>query len=119
MARIQQLGIWRARAKRRTVGTMRFLPACTAIVLLCAAARADAQPPAARIDGVVTDSVHARPLVGALVFATPIGARGGAIRSVFSDSAGHYVIDSLAAGTYAVDFTHAFADSLALNVPPV
>jgi len=98
---------------------MRFLDACTVIVLLCAAARVDAQLPAARIDGVVTDSVHARPLVGALVFATPIGVRGGSMRSVFSDSAGRYVIDSLAAGTYAVDFTHPFADSLALNMPPV
>jgi hypothetical protein len=123
MARIQQLGIWRARVNRRTIGTMRLLPACIVapvlmvIVSLCAAAHVEGQT--ARIVGLVTDSVHTRPLVGALVFVTPIAARGGSIRSAFSDSAGRYVIDSLAAGTYAVDFTHPFADSLALNVPPV
>src|SRR3954447_25061630 len=89
-----------------------------AIATLCAVAHADAQLPTARIEGVVTDSVHARPLLGALVFATPVGSRGSVIRSVLSDVQGHYLIDSLAPGKYAVDFTHAFADSLVLNVPP-
>jgi hypothetical protein len=86
---------------------------------LCSATDLEGQLPAGRIDGVVTDSVHSRPLVGALVFVTPIGATRGAIRSAVSDDAGRYVVDSLAAGSYSVDFTHPFADSLALNVPPV
>jgi len=88
-------------------------------MLLCGASNLEGQRPTGRIDGVVTDSVHSRPLVGALVFVAPIGARSGAIRSAVSDDRGRYVVDSLGAGAYSVDFTHPFADSLALNIPPI
>ncbi|MEO8335220.1 MAG: carboxypeptidase-like regulatory domain-containing protein [bacterium] len=89
-----------------------------AVAAALGAAELHAQLPTARIDGVVADSVHARPLVGALVFVTPIGAARGSIRSAVSDDSGHYAIDRLDAGTYSVDFTHPFVDSLVLNIPP-
>jgi hypothetical protein len=89
------------------------------VAVLCGASPLVGQLPTGRIDGLVTDSVHSRPLVGALVFAAPIGARRGVIRSAISDDRGRYSIDSLGAGAYSVDFTHPFADSLTLNIPPI
>ncbi|MEO5817172.1 MAG: carboxypeptidase-like regulatory domain-containing protein [Gemmatimonadaceae bacterium] len=101
----------------RNGAAARLLLAVTAA--LYGATNLDAQLPTGRIDGVVTDSVHSRPLTGALVFVTPIGTKRGSIRSAVADAVGRYVVDSLAAGGYSVDFTHPFADSLALDVPPV
>lgn len=70
----------------------------------------------ARIEGTVTDSIHAKPLSGALVFATPVAQGNGAIRSAVTDDRGRYLIDTLRAGRYRLDFSHPLLDSLEVTL---
>lgn len=73
---------------------------------------------AGRLDGTVTDSVHARPLSGVRVQAlgveSPEQMRGAAT----TDSAGQFRIDSLPPGRYMVGFESPLLDSLEMAVPP-
>ncbi|HEX7980995.1 MAG TPA: carboxypeptidase-like regulatory domain-containing protein [Gemmatimonadaceae bacterium] len=86
---------------------------------LCIAARAHAQDERSRrIEGIVFDSVHARPLAGAHVVAVGGAAQSEVYREAMSDSAGRYRIDSLAAGRYVVGFESALLDSLEVTVSP-
>src|SRR5690349_9505038 len=92
----------------------RRLPVSTLVVLsLALASRASAQGgQAGRVEGVVYDSVHARPLRGAHVVAVGTGAQSEVRRDATSDSAGRYHIDALPQGHYAVGFESALLDSL-------
>ena len=101
---------------------MRRLPPLAFLALLTAVAAgplpAQGTGALARISGLVTDSVHVKPLADAIVFLTPVGTKTGGIRSVISDVKGSFVIDSLPAGRYTVDFTHPLLDTLELTLPP-
>jgi len=86
--------------------------ALTALVLL--AQRAVAQQ-SARIDGVLTDSAHQKPLSDAAVFVTRLEpAQPEFSRTLISDKDGRYHLDSLVAGRYSVMFSHPALDSLDL-----
>jgi hypothetical protein len=71
-----------------------------------------------RVEGVVFDSVHARPLAGVRVLAVGAGARTDVRGNAISDSAGRYHIDSLPAGQYMVGFESPLLDSLEIVLPP-
>ena len=80
---------------------------------------AAAQRPAlGRIDGVVTDSVHASALPGALVLLARRNADTMLSRSTTTDTAGHFTFDSLPPGDYVVALESAMLDSLELSMPP-
>jgi hypothetical protein len=69
-----------------------------------------------RIDGRVRDSVHAKPLSGAVVIAIGPGPAQG-FHSAMSGEDGRFHLDSLPDGRYRVSFTHPFLDSLDLVLP--
>jgi hypothetical protein len=71
-----------------------------------------------RIEGVVYDSVHARPLANATVAAAGTGSQSEVRRNVTTDLAGHYHIDSLAAGRYVVGLESPLLDSLEVVQSP-
>jgi hypothetical protein len=76
-----------------------------------------AQSTFGRIEGVVTDSAHARWPEGASVLAIrtePPEHSGGAT----VDNRGRYRIDSLPAGRYMVELASPFLDSLEITLPP-
>jgi hypothetical protein len=86
---------------------------------LCIAPRAHAQSESGgRIEGVVYDSVHHRPLAGTHVVAVGTGARSAVRGDATSDSLGRYHIDSLPLGQYIIGFESALLDSLEVNVSP-
>ncbi len=88
-----------------------------ALSLLVATSAALAQDPVhARVSGTVTDSVRVKPLADAIVFLTPVGTRAGGIRSAITDARGRFDIDSLLAGRYTIEFTHALLDTLELTL---
>ena len=71
---------------------------------------------AARVDGVVFDSLGNRPLAGAtvqLIEAPP----GRASYSAQTDSIGRFIIDSVKAGNYVAGFLHPLLDSLGVGAP--
>ena len=82
------------------------------------AAVAAAQAARGRIDGVVTDSVHASALPGALVMLARRNADVMLSRSTTTDSAGRFAFDSLPPGEYVVALESAMLDSLELALPP-
>src|SRR5690348_14233926 len=92
----------------------------TAIALmLCFARSSDAQTEnGGRIEGVVYDSVHARPLRDAHVVAVGTGAQSEVRRESTTDSTGRYRIDSLPSGRYIVGFESALLDSLEVTLSP-
>ena len=72
-----------------------------------------------RIEGVVTDSVHKRPLAEAMIYVQRLEpAQPEFFRTLSTDKDGRYRLDSLNAGRYSVSFTHAMLDSLELQLPP-
>ncbi|MFL5620447.1 MAG: carboxypeptidase regulatory-like domain-containing protein [Gemmatimonadaceae bacterium] len=76
-----------------------------------------AQSAPGRIEGIVTDSAHARWPEGASVLAVraePPEHSGGAT----VDNRGRYRIDSLPAGRYMLELASPFLDSLELSLPP-
>jgi len=86
---------------------------------LCVAPHAHAQSDrSGRIEGVVFDSVHIRPLAGTRVVAVGSAAQSEVRREATSDSAGRYHIDSLPLGRYIVGFESALLDSLEVTVSP-
>ena len=85
----------------------------------CAARSAHAQAGGGgRLEGKLTDSVHARPLAGVRVQAlgvdSPTTMRGAAV----SGKDGAFRIDSLAPGRYLVGFDSPLLDSLEVALPP-
>jgi hypothetical protein len=94
------------------------LPGFVALAL-CLAPRAHAQSESiGRIEGVVFDSVHVRPLAGAHVVAVGTGSRSEVRSEATSDSAGRYRLDSLPAGRYIVGFESPLLDSLEVAQSP-
>jgi hypothetical protein len=89
------------------------------ILALCIAPRAHAQSDrSGRIEGIVYDSVHARPLAAAHVVAAGTGAQAEVHREAATDSLGRYRIDSLPPGHYVVGFESALLDSLEVTLSP-
>ncbi len=60
--------------------------------------------------GVVVDSIHGTPLVGAVIIVS------GTTRQATSDSLGQFRIDSVAPGTYQLGLFHPLLDSIGLAV---
>lgn len=71
-----------------------------------------------RIEGTITDSVHAGPLANANVLAVRIEPEPSVSSGAATDARGHYRIDSLAAGRYMVEFASPLLDSLEITLPP-
>ncbi|MDB4884377.1 MAG: TonB-dependent receptor plug [Gemmatimonadetes bacterium] len=71
-----------------------------------------------RLEGIVTDSVHASPLADADVSATRIDGASAAPRRTITDKKGHYLFEELAPGRYAVSFASTLLDSLEFGVAP-
>ena len=71
----------------------------------------------ARIEGVVTDSAHNKPLSEATIFVSRVApAQADSLRAIITDSNGRYSVDSLVAGRYSIYFSHPAADSLDLPI---
>ena len=94
--------------------------ACTSLALVTLTLHAvplRAQSALGRLEGVVTDSAHARWPEGASVLAVradaPAYSAGAPV-----NSRGRYRIDSLPAGRYMVEFASPFLDSLEVALPP-
>ena len=88
------------------------------VALSCVARVVTAQATATgRIEGAVADSVHARPLAGATVSATPFAAAHETTFVATTDKLGHFRFPPLAAGRYAVTFASALLDSLEFGGP--
>jgi Outer membrane receptor for ferrienterochelin and colicins len=86
-------------------------------ILLAAASVAQAQHGTARLEGTVTDSLHARPLAGATVLITR-NSEPAAWYSVSTDDRGRYHLDTLMAGRYSAAIWHPILDTLELTLPP-
>src|SRR4051812_29006308 len=92
--------------------------ALLAAVLGCAATIVGARPTHAqtpgtgRLEGTITDSVHAAPLANANVLAARIEPEPTVSSGAATDGFGRYRIDSLVPGRYMVDFASARLDSL-------
>lgn len=71
-----------------------------------------------RLDGVVTDSVHARPLAEVRVQAVGVESPGTMRGEATTGTDGTFHIDSLVPGRYMVGFESALLDSLEIAVPP-
>jgi hypothetical protein len=88
------------------------------LLLLCAVPAARGQSAAnGRIEGVITDSAHAGPAVGAVVMVTRLAPEPSLFVSGVTDGKGRFRFDTLAAGRYFVSFATEFLDSLGLLLP--
>jgi hypothetical protein len=99
------------------VRSLRFAILATSSVLLAQAAGAQAVP-SGRLEGMVTDSVHARPLAGVRVVAVGASAQPQSRGTTTSDSTGRFHIDSLPPGRYLAGFESPLLDSLEITVAP-
>jgi hypothetical protein len=74
---------------------------------------------AARVNGIVYDSITMRPLAGALVqlALVPGPNRIAAVRSIPTDSLGRFEFGGVLPGTYLLGFQHVAVDSLGLRSP--
>src|SRR5215217_2582699 len=70
-------------------------------ILLAAAPMTRAQRGTSRLEGTVTDSVHGRPLTGAIVLLTKSAPAPAAWYSATTDDRGRYAVDTLPAGQYS------------------
>jgi hypothetical protein len=95
---------------------MRSLTLAVAAALACAPA-VHAQR-AGRVEGDVTDSLHSRPLAGAVVLLSSLAPGSSAFYSATADDRGRFRFDSVDAGRYSVSLSHAILDSLELALPP-
>lgn len=75
--------------------------------------------PAARVSGVVYDSMVMRPLTGALVQLALVPAPGtiAPVRSMATDTLGRFDFGPVPPGTYLLGFQHVAVDSLGLRSP--
>jgi len=71
----------------------------------------------ASVEGTVTDSVHAKPAVGAMVFLTRTSPEPSEFRSAVTDEKGRFRFDTLTAGRYSISFATPYLDSLSINLP--
>lgn len=81
--------------------------------------RAVAAARAARVSGMVYDSMAMRPLTGALVqlALVPAAGRIATVRSITTDTLGRFDFDDVMSGTYLLGFQHVAVDSLGLHGP--
>lgn len=87
-------------------------------VLLGGAHSLAAQAPAsASVEGTVTDSIHAKPAAGAMVFLTRLAPEPSEFRSAVTDDKGRFRFDTLTAGRYSLSLATAYLDSLSVNLP--
>lgn len=95
------------------------LTALAAAGSLSAQDRAVAAAPAARVSGVVYDSMAMRPLNGALVQMALVAGPGtiSLVRSITTDSLGRFDFPAVTPGTYLLGFQHVAVDSLGLGSP--
>lgn len=91
----------------------------TAAVSSRAQDRAVAAVNAARVSGIVYDSMAMRPLTGALVqlALVPAAGRIATVRSITTDTLGRFDFDDVMSGTYLLGFQHVAVDSLGLHGP--
>lgn len=88
--------------------------------VLALAPAASAQLASARARGVVTDSVHGRPLGAATVIATPAPEVADTdFHSAVTDARGRFAVEGLRAGRYVLTVEHPWIDSTGVGVPPV
>lgn len=92
--------------------------ALTALRALAFPGAVAAQSGSGRLEGTVTDSVHARGLKGANVLAIRVESDQPHSAGATTDVRGRYRIDSLPAGRYMVEFTSPILDSLEIILPP-
>jgi hypothetical protein len=71
----------------------------------------------AMLAGVVYDSLHGRPLAGAMVQLIPAGAQSGPTHAVEADSLGMFRFVGLRADRYIIGFRHPAVDALGLSEP--
>jgi hypothetical protein len=71
-----------------------------------------------RIEGTITDSIHAAPLARANVLAVRVEPEPSVSSGAMTDARGRYRIDSLAPGRYMVEFASPILDSLEITLPP-
>jgi len=76
-----------------------------------------AQSGGARLEGTVTDSIHAAPFAGATVRATRVDVQPETTLTALADRRGRYRFDRMAPGLYAVGVTSALLDSLEYGGP--
>jgi hypothetical protein len=89
------------------------------VATVAGATSASAQSPrTGRLEGTITDGVHAAPLANANVLAVRIEPEPSLSSGVATDVRGRYRIDSLAPGRYMVDFASPLLDSLEIALPP-
>jgi len=90
-------------------------------VLVPALARSQptAAPAAARVTGVVYDSITMRPLTGAVVQLALVPRPGviASIQSIVTDTLGRFEFPAVQPGTYLLGFQHVAVDSLGLRGP--
>ena len=91
------------------------LPALAAATLLSRSLGAQGT---GRIEGTITDSIHAAPLAKANVLAVRTEPEPSVSSGAATDARGRYRIDSLQAGRYMVEFASPFLDSLEMTLPP-
>jgi 5-hydroxyisourate hydrolase-like protein (transthyretin family) len=71
----------------------------------------------ASVEGTVTDSVHAKPAAGAMVFLTRTSPEPSEFRSVITDARGRFHFDTLSAGRYSISYATEYLDSLGVSMP--
>jgi len=71
-----------------------------------------------RIEGTITDSIHAGPLANANVLAVRIEPEPSVSSGATTDARGRYLVDSLSTGRYMVEFASPLLDSLEITLPP-
>src|SRR3954468_22971395 len=86
-------------------------------ILVATAPVTRAQRGTSRLEGTVTDSVHGRPLTGAIVLLTKGGPAPAAWYSATTDDRGRYAVDTLPAGQYSAALWHPMLDSLEVTLP--
>lgn len=87
-------------------------PSTALALLVIVALPLGAQGTTGRIEGQVTDSVHAGPLANAQVTASPVGTSRDTTFYARTDDRGRFRFESLGAGRYAMRFASPMLDSL-------
>jgi len=103
---------------RRPLLRMRAARRGLAVALLAGAATSAGAQEVGRLEGSVTDSLSAaKPIAGAQVSATRLGANRETTFVALTNDRGRFAFERLDAGEYAVGFSHALLDSLEFGGP--
>lgn len=94
------------------------LSAAFLAVAIATSALGAQEPGTGTIAGTITDSVRAKPAVGATVLLTRLSPEPSELRTTVTDDKGRFRFDTLVAGRYSVAFATDYLDSLSINVPP-